>query len=132
MWNSGFMTLGWGTSRCATHFRGPVTASATITPDGNEAHELWQRHRPAGADAADAVPARAHLRGVRGRAVRGRRRRRRDRRCRGRAAADSAVRERKSTRLNSSHLVISYAVFCLKKKKKIKTDTTKHRPILHS
>src|SRR2546426_9200193 len=27
--------------------------------------------------------------------------------------------DRKSTRLNSSHLVISYAVFCLKKKKKI-------------
>src|SRR5256885_9864673 len=26
------------------------------------------------------------------------------------------VRDRKSTRLNSSHLVISYAVFCLKKK----------------
>src|SRR2546426_6164669 len=32
-------------------------------------------------------------------------------------------RDRKSTRLNSSHLVISYAVFCLKKKKK-KTNTT--------
>src|SRR5256885_13219128 len=30
--------------------------------------------------------------------------------------------DRKSTRLNSSHLVISYAVFCLKKKKK--TDET--------
>src|SRR2546426_8620565 len=29
-----------------------------------------------------------------------------------------AVGDRKSTRLNSSHLVISYAVFCLKKKKK--------------
>src|SRR5256885_8377700 len=29
--------------------------------------------------------------------------------------------DRKSTRLNSSHLVISYAVFCLKKKKKKKT-----------
>src|SRR2546426_8583452 len=29
-------------------------------------------------------------------------------------------RDRKSTRLNSSHLVISYAVFCLKKKKKTK------------
>src|SRR5205807_8835057 len=29
----------------------------------------------------------------------------------------SAERDRKSTRLNSSHLVISYAVFCLKKKK---------------
>src|SRR5256885_11063553 len=28
-----------------------------------------------------------------------------------------APRDRKSTRLNSSHLVISYAVFCLKKKK---------------
>src|SRR5256885_5265586 len=29
-----------------------------------------------------------------------------------------ARQDRKSTRLNSSHLVISYAVFCLKKKKK--------------
>src|SRR2546426_8819842 len=29
--------------------------------------------------------------------------------------------DRKSTRLNSSHLVISYAVFCLKKKKKYTT-----------
>src|SRR5256885_6844318 len=28
-----------------------------------------------------------------------------------------AILDRKSTRLNSSHLVISYAVFCLKKKK---------------
>src|SRR5256885_6427536 len=27
--------------------------------------------------------------------------------------------DRKSTRLNSSHLVISYAVFCLKKKKRV-------------
>src|SRR2546426_6877937 len=31
-----------------------------------------------------------------------------------------AYSDRKSTRLNSSHLVISYAVFCLKKKKKRK------------
>src|ERR1022692_504900 len=30
--------------------------------------------------------------------------------------------DRKSTRLNSSHLVISYAVFCLKKKKKTRYD----------
>src|SRR3712207_7787431 len=30
-----------------------------------------------------------------------------------------AVRDRKSTRLNSSHANISYAVFCLKKKKNI-------------
>src|SRR5256885_10785147 len=34
--------------------------------------------------------------------------------------------DRKSTRLNSSHLVISYAVFCLKKKKNIYT-TSAHR-----
>src|SRR2546426_8578422 len=34
--------------------------------------------------------------------------------------------DRKSTRLNSSHLVISYAVFCLKKKKK-KTDKSSIR-----
>src|SRR2546426_8876220 len=31
---------------------------------------------------------------------------------------DLIVADRKSTRLNSSHLVISYAVFCLKKKKR--------------
>src|SRR5437667_4275699 len=31
--------------------------------------------------------------------------------------------DRKSTRLNSSHITISYAVFCLKKKKKTKTRT---------
>src|SRR2546426_1371755 len=34
------------------------------------------------------------------------------------SAAGSCSLDRKSTRLNSSHLVISYAVFCLKKKKK--------------
>src|SRR5437763_16900538 len=33
--------------------------------------------------------------------------------------------DRKSTRLNSSHRCISYAVFCLKKKKKRKTDYNK-------
>src|SRR5256885_6752383 len=33
------------------------------------------------------------------------------------------LRDRKSTRLNSSHLVISYAVFCLKKKKNKQIDT---------
>src|SRR5947199_7710040 len=34
------------------------------------------------------------------------------------ASDDTGERDRKSTRLNSSHLGISYAVFCLKKKKK--------------
>src|SRR5690242_20882239 len=33
--------------------------------------------------------------------------------------------DRKSTRLNSSHMSISYAVFCLKKKKKKKKENTK-------
>src|SRR3712207_7987259 len=33
-----------------------------------------------------------------------------------------SVRDRKSTRLNSSHANISYAVFCLKKKKKTNTE----------
>src|SRR5256885_6705617 len=39
--------------------------------------------------------------------------------------------DRKSTRLNSSHLVISYAVFCLKKKKKeySKWDRQVKRPV---
>src|SRR5258708_10261215 len=35
-----------------------------------------------------------------------------------------STRDRKSTRLNSSHQIISYAVFCLKKKKTIYDDTT--------
>src|SRR5438067_5216108 len=37
--------------------------------------------------------------------------------------------DRKSTRLNSSHVSISYAVFCLKKKKH---DDTTHDPLTHS
>src|SRR3989442_11473036 len=36
--------------------------------------------------------------------------------------AKSSLEDRKSTRLNSSHVRISYAVFCLKKKKKITTS----------
>src|SRR5260221_2409628 len=37
-----------------------------------------------------------------------------------------ARRDRKSTRLNSSHTVISYAVFCLKKKKKYEVHSSMH------
>src|SRR5687768_17666473 len=40
-----------------------------------------------------------------------------------RRSGPCAVRDRKSTRLNSSHGYISYAVFCLKKKKKNKKIT---------
>src|SRR5438034_2875266 len=39
------------------------------------------------------------------------------------------ARDRKSTRLNSSHTVISYAVFCLKKKKTKKQTKTNERHI---
>src|SRR5207244_12481650 len=35
--------------------------------------------------------------------------------------------DRKSTRLNSSHQIISYAVFCLKKKNKNNTNTNKNQ-----
>src|SRR5256885_3209633 len=43
------------------------------------------------------------------------------------SSSSAQRRDRKSTRLNSSHLVISYAVFCLKKKKKkITTSECNH------
>src|SRR5256885_11853955 len=63
--------------------------------------ELGERERIA------AEAERAHLAAARAEA---------DRR-EGLARLSGQVEDRKSTRLNSSHLVISYAVFCLKKKK---------------
>src|SRR2546426_5544743 len=47
------------------------------------------------------------------------------------AGAAAARRDRKSTRLNSSHLVISYAVFCLKKKKTKKIYTPNRGALQH-
>src|SRR5258708_29977116 len=65
----------------------------------------------------------------RGEKARGRRRRdlpggagRAVRQGEGRAQRLLVDRDRKSTRLNSSHQIISYAVFCLKKKKKRKSE----------
>src|SRR3989442_8071973 len=52
-----------------------------------------------------------------------------DRRTPGRNAVERRAyrcRDRKSTRLNSSHVRISYAVFCLKKKKRKYTQDTTH------
>src|SRR5437870_2455113 len=40
--------------------------------------------------------------------------------------------DRKSTRLNSSHVAISYAVFCLKKKKKQKKKNNSHKHTYHT
>src|SRR5436305_11459189 len=48
----------------------------------------------------------------------GRTRRAAERAAPARSRRSSSFRDRKSTRLNSSHVRISYAVFCLKKKKK--------------
>src|SRR5690625_6721707 len=50
--------------------------------------------------------------------------------------ADQLDKDRKSTRLNSSHVAISYAVFCLKKKNTESQHTTvanmlENRPTLH-
>src|SRR5207253_6930153 len=44
----------------------------------------------------------------------------------------TAARDRKSTRLNSSHVAISYAVFCLKKKKKKSTLKPTMEPLNHT
>src|SRR3712207_7085647 len=41
------------------------------------------------------------------------------------------ARDRKSTRLNSSHANISYAVFCLKKKKQLLPSSEQHTSDLH-
>src|SRR5947199_5581140 len=48
----------------------------------------------------------------------------------GEAAEEAEAVDRKSTRLNSSHLGISYAVFCLKKKKKMRRNNCR-RAYIH-
>src|SRR2546426_8475486 len=77
---------------------------------------LAERRRPARARRRDARPGDALARRADRRGEHDRRRRARGRPRSGRPGAEGAP-DRKSTRLNSSHLVISYAVFCLKKKK---------------
>src|SRR2546430_13686008 len=54
---------------------------------------------------------------------------RRPRQCDDRQWHDPQYRDRKSTRLNSSHSQISYAVFCLKKKKNTKCIYTHYSHI---
>src|SRR5690348_18238284 len=67
--------------------------------------------RVAGSVGPSAPPARARARGVRVRAL-----------VTGVAGFIGSHLDRKSTRLNSSHPSISYAVFCLKKKKNKHTE----------
>src|SRR2546430_9804029 len=54
----------------------------------------------------------------------------------GRAAGPAPDRDRKSTRLNSSHSQISYAVFCLKKKKNkqqlLRAEKISNAKLLHA
>src|SRR5690625_948128 len=108
--------------------------SADFTPEGAQAffdyhqqqkeQEHERRTRPAeAAERARAVAAAARQSGDDGAVDLDPRRRRgaeREDRDAGRAAEEA--RDRKSTRLNSSHVAISYAVFCLKKKKKHNTS----------
>src|SRR2546430_12963134 len=47
-------------------------------------------------------------------------------------APSGRIADRKSTRLNSSHSQISYAVFCLKKKKKTRHTTAHKYQVNHS
>src|SRR2546422_7201573 len=47
----------------------------------------------------------------------------------GNALPPGLLRDRKSTRLNSSHGYISYAVFCLKKKKSLTTVTVEYNGV---
>src|SRR5437899_8513535 len=105
-------------SSCAT-----VTASRRFSSIPNFIHERTRRSHP-----SDAVLPRGRLR-LQDRAGGPFRDTRQDpdpRAAEGPARGDRIERrrDRKSTRLNSSHLGISYAVFCLKKKKK--TDAYKH------
>src|SRR5690606_14475514 len=78
--------------------------------------------RPVGREPRPPPPRRGHHHGAR----------RRQRRDRGLSRQLLVLRrragttDRKSTRLNSSHVKISYAVFCLKKKKKKKFASTKN------
>src|SRR5438874_3365746 len=48
------------------------------------------------------------------------------------AGMSCAIPDRKSTRLNSSHVEISYAVFCLKKKKEIISQFTEQSVRFHT
>src|SRR2546430_13733997 len=59
-------------------------------------------------------------------------RRRLDRRHHGLPVVHVSAVDRKSTRLNSSHSQISYAVFCLKKKKTITTLNRREMQFAHS
>src|SRR5205814_7613325 len=100
-------------STLSTHFflSHNTATSAIYTLSLHDALPIW-RDDPERARACGAV------RRFAGHRAQGARRARRRQSCRPPSGQGNVCREdRKSTRLNSSHLGISYAVFCLKKKK---------------
>src|SRR3989442_5907541 len=86
----------------------PYTTLFRSVVDRGGGHHVRRRHRGASGRGLVAVQTRRSCR--RGRQERG-----------GSQTDEQRCRDRKSTRLNSSHVRISYAVFCLKK--------TKNRPL---
>src|SRR3712207_7981681 len=81
---------------------------------------LFRSRRAGGADGAHRLPG-EHARVPHGRGAGGPRDRRIGGGGLGAVGGGDPRRDRKSTRLNSSHANISYAVFCLKKKKRMRT-----------
>src|SRR3712207_7265315 len=100
---------------CFFFFFNDTATTEIYTLSLHDALPIWRRARAAGAGRGGAHLLRAALRVPAGplRPAPGRRAQR----------AERAV-DRKSTRLNSSHANISYAVFCLKKKKKTHHNST--------
>src|SRR3712207_8380996 len=82
---------------------------------------LFRSDRAGGGAAADSAGAARHARAAARRAAP------EHRHDQGRVGGALAAEDRKSTRLNSSHANISYAVFCLKKKKQYENP----QPITH-
>src|SRR5215208_7470774 len=120
-----------GTPRAEAPRARPGRASV---PGGGPACRSHDRAGEASAPSRKRAAARTR---ARARRARGRRCGRRDLRRRPPRTPDGRLRtrrgaqaDRKSTRLNSSHVAISYAVFCLKKKKK-KHDRTYRKKKKH-
>src|SRR5947208_12191952 len=106
---------GTGVSPDARHFQ-PLLALAAALVDLRQLDEAESILRSADNQALDGIPAQAVLSILRARIHMA------NGQLSDAAAAGQAALDRKSTRLNSSHQIISYAVFCLKKKKTKEAD----------
>src|SRR2546426_1059019 len=107
-------------SGAAVHDRAQIERLVVIRVRGEHGGQLARGSRKVAAVERDLGQRDARLGRARGGLQRRARAALRDRDI----ADDGGDGDRKSTRLNSSHLVISYAVFCLKKKKKTTTKNT--------